>query len=132
MIGFDLTQEQKDLRDMVHEFARDVVRPAAAEYDEHEETPWPVMQQAHQLGIDTYSYPEEFGGGGVSDMVTERRSSRLARASARARWASPARRTSTHWITRYSGGRSGSRLRAIRRSPSSWPTWPLRSKLCDC
>ena len=50
MIGFDLTQEQKDLRDMVHEFSRDVIRPAAAEYDEKEETPWPIMQQAHELG----------------------------------------------------------------------------------
>src|SRR5437588_5703719 len=71
MIGFDLTQEQKDLRDMVHEFARDVIRPAASEYDEREETPWPIMQQAHELGLDTYSYPEEYGGGGVSDMVTQ-------------------------------------------------------------
>jgi acyl-CoA dehydrogenase len=29
------------------------------------------MQQAHELGLDTYAYPEEFGGGGVSDMVTQ-------------------------------------------------------------
>src|SRR5918912_2949690 len=71
MIGFELTQEQKDLRDMVHEFARDVMRPAAPEYDEKEETPWPIMQQAHELGLDTYAYPEEFGGGGVTDMVTQ-------------------------------------------------------------
>jgi butyryl-CoA dehydrogenase len=71
MIGFDLSQEQKDLRDVVHEFARDVIRPAAAEYDESEETPWPIMQQAHALGLDTYLYPEEYGGGGVSDMVTQ-------------------------------------------------------------
>ena len=55
MIGFDLTQEQKDLRDLVHEFARDVIRPAAPEYDEKEETPWPIMQQAHELGLDTYA-----------------------------------------------------------------------------
>src|SRR5258708_13021499 len=71
MIGFDLSQEQTDLRDLVHEFARDVIRPAAPEYDEKEETPWPIMKQAHQLGLDTYSYPEEYGGGGVSDMVTQ-------------------------------------------------------------
>src|SRR5918911_1020184 len=71
MIGFELTQEQQDLRDMVHEFARDVIRPAAPEYDESEETPWPIMQQAHELGIDTYAYPEEYGGGGVTDMVTQ-------------------------------------------------------------
>ncbi len=71
MIGFDMTQEQTDLRDLVHEFARDVIRPAAPEWDEKEETPWPIMQQAHELGLDTYAYPEEYGGGGVSDMVTQ-------------------------------------------------------------
>src|ERR1700687_4305025 len=71
MIGFDLTQEQKDLRDMVHEFARDVIRPAAPEYDEREETPWPIMKQADELGLDTSAYAEEYGGGGVSDMVTQ-------------------------------------------------------------
>src|SRR5204862_4857587 len=68
MIGFDLTQEQTDLRDLVHEFARDVIRPAAPEWDEKEETPWPIMKQAHELGLDTYSYPEEYGGGGGSAM----------------------------------------------------------------
>jgi acyl-CoA dehydrogenase len=71
MVDFELTQEQKDLRDLVHEFARDVVRPAAPQYDESEETPWPIMQQAHELGLDTYQYPEEFGGGGISDLITQ-------------------------------------------------------------
>src|SRR5262252_3562989 len=58
MIGFELSQEQKDLRDTVHEFARDVIRPAAPDWDEREETPWPIMQQAHSLGLDTYAYSE--------------------------------------------------------------------------
>jgi acyl-CoA dehydrogenase len=71
MIGFELSEEQKDLRATVHEFARDVIRPAAAEYDEKEETPWPIMKQAHALGLDTYSYSEEYGGGGVTDPVTQ-------------------------------------------------------------
>jgi alkylation response protein AidB-like acyl-CoA dehydrogenase len=71
MIGFELSQEQKDLRNLVHEFAQDVIRPAAPLYDESEETPWPIMEQAHSLGLDTYAYPEEFGGGGVSDLVTQ-------------------------------------------------------------
>src|SRR5260370_3426076 len=70
MIGFELSQEQTVLRDLVHEFARNVIRAAAPEWDEKEETPWPIMKQAHELGLDTYSYPEEYGGGGVSAMVT--------------------------------------------------------------
>jgi alkylation response protein AidB-like acyl-CoA dehydrogenase len=71
MIGFELSEEQRALRDTVHEFARDVIRPAAAEYDENEETPWPIMRQAHSLGLDTYAYAEEYRGGGVTDPVTQ-------------------------------------------------------------
>ncbi|HYX04593.1 MAG TPA: acyl-CoA dehydrogenase family protein [Reyranella sp.] len=71
MIDFELSEEQRALRDTVHEFARDVIRPAAAEYDENEETPWPIMRQAHSLGLDTYAYAEEYGGGGVTDPVTQ-------------------------------------------------------------
>ena len=59
MIGFELSEEQRDLQATVHEFARDVIRPAAAEYDEKEETPWPIMQQAHALGLDTYAYTKD-------------------------------------------------------------------------
>ena len=71
MIGFELSEEQRDLQATVHEFARDVIRPAAAEYDEKEETPWPIMEHAHSLGLDTYAYAEDFGGGGVTDPVTQ-------------------------------------------------------------
>ncbi|HTJ71075.1 MAG TPA: acyl-CoA dehydrogenase family protein [Actinospica sp.] len=53
MTGFslDLTEEQRELRDWVHGFAQDVVRPAAAEWDEREETPWPVIQEAAKIGL---------------------------------------------------------------------------------
>jgi acyl-CoA dehydrogenase len=71
MIGFELGQEQLDLKATVHEFAEKVVRPVAAEYDEREETPWDVIRQAHELGLDTYYLPEEFGGGGVTDRVSQ-------------------------------------------------------------
>lgn len=37
--GVRSTEEQQDLRDWVHGFAADVVRPAAAEWDEREEPP---------------------------------------------------------------------------------------------
>jgi acyl-CoA dehydrogenase len=46
-----LSQDQKDIRDWVHGFAENVVRPAAAEWDEREETPWPVIQEAAQIGL---------------------------------------------------------------------------------
>ncbi|HKG39219.1 MAG TPA: acyl-CoA dehydrogenase family protein [Conexibacter sp.] len=49
--SLELTQDQKDVRDWVHGFARDVVRPAASEWDEREETPWPVIQEAAKIGL---------------------------------------------------------------------------------
>ncbi|SDY23369.1 acyl-CoA dehydrogenase [Micromonospora pattaloongensis] len=49
--SLDLTEEQRDLRDWVHGFAKEVVRPAAAEWDAREETPWPVIQEAAKVGL---------------------------------------------------------------------------------
>ncbi len=47
----ELNQDQKDIRDWVHGFAEGVVRPAAAEWDEREETPWPIIQEAAKIGL---------------------------------------------------------------------------------
>jgi alkylation response protein AidB-like acyl-CoA dehydrogenase len=49
--SLDLNEEQRDLRDWVHGFAAEVVRPAAAEWDAREETPWPVIQEAAKIGL---------------------------------------------------------------------------------
>ena len=49
--SFDLGQDHLDLRDWVHRFAADVVRPAAAEWDEKEEFPWPVVEEAAKAGL---------------------------------------------------------------------------------
>jgi acyl-CoA dehydrogenase len=49
--SLELTDDQKDVRDWVHGFAENVMRPAAAEWDEREETPWPVIQEAAKIGL---------------------------------------------------------------------------------
>jgi alkylation response protein AidB-like acyl-CoA dehydrogenase len=49
--SLDLNEEQRDLRDWVHGFASEVVRPAAAEWDAREETPWPIIQEAAKIGL---------------------------------------------------------------------------------
>jgi acyl-CoA dehydrogenase len=49
--SLELSQDQKDIRDWVHGFAEQVVRPAAAEWDEREETPWPIIQEAAKIGL---------------------------------------------------------------------------------
>jgi acyl-CoA dehydrogenase len=49
--SLELTQDQKDIRDWVHGFAADVVRPAGHEWDEREQTPWPIIQEAAKIGL---------------------------------------------------------------------------------
>src|SRR4051795_5389004 len=49
--SLELTQDQRDVRDWVHGFAEQVVRPAAAEWDEREETPWPIIAEAAKIGL---------------------------------------------------------------------------------
>ena len=51
MFSLHLSAEQRELRDWVHGFAAEVVRPAAAEWDEREATPWPVIQEAAKIGL---------------------------------------------------------------------------------
>ena len=46
-----LSDDQIQLRDWIHEFAVDVIRPAAHEWDEREEFPWPIVQQAAEVGL---------------------------------------------------------------------------------
>jgi acyl-CoA dehydrogenase len=55
-----LTQDQEDIRDWVHGFAEQTIRPAAAEWDEREETPWPVIQEAAKIGLYGYEGLAQF------------------------------------------------------------------------
>ncbi|RBY96297.1 acyl-CoA dehydrogenase [Blastococcus sp. TF02-8] len=50
-VSFDLTEDQLELQKWIHEFAANVVRPAANEWDEREEFPWPVLQEAAKIGL---------------------------------------------------------------------------------
>jgi alkylation response protein AidB-like acyl-CoA dehydrogenase len=47
----DLGDDLVATRSWLHEFAASVIRPAAAEWDEREETPWPVLQEAAKIGL---------------------------------------------------------------------------------
>ena len=51
--GFSLalSDDVRQTQDWLHEFARDVIRPAAAEWDEREETPWPIIEEAAKIGL---------------------------------------------------------------------------------
>ncbi|HLH70974.1 MAG TPA: acyl-CoA dehydrogenase family protein [Candidatus Dormibacteraeota bacterium] len=63
MISFELTEEQRQIRDWVHEFAEREIRPVAAHYDETEEFPWPVVRKAAEIGL----YSHEFLGQTFAD-----------------------------------------------------------------
>lgn len=58
-----LSDEQKQIQDWVHQFAVDVIRPAAHEWDEREEFPYPVVQEAAKVGL----YSLDFMMNGMGD-----------------------------------------------------------------
>jgi acyl-CoA dehydrogenase len=49
--SLELSDDQREIREWVHGFAEGVVRPAAAEWDEREEFPWPIVQEAAKIGL---------------------------------------------------------------------------------
>lgn len=69
MIAFELSDEQKAIQKVAHEFAEKEIRPIAADYDEEEKYPEPFVEKAFKAGL-TYLYvPEEYGGQGM-DFLT--------------------------------------------------------------
>src|SRR5687768_16837643 len=49
--SLELSQDQKDIVEWAHGFAEQTVRPAAEEWDEKEEFPWPIVQEAAKIGL---------------------------------------------------------------------------------
>jgi acyl-CoA dehydrogenase len=68
----ELTPEQREIRDVCRDFARREIRPVSREVDEADtEMPWEVWRKAAEVGITTYMLPEEYGGGGTTDVFTQ-------------------------------------------------------------
>src|SRR3954465_6561597 len=65
-VSFGLTEEQRALRDLAHDFAEREIRPKEQEYDEHSTHPADVIAKAHELGLMNLHVPEEHGGLGLS------------------------------------------------------------------
>jgi len=49
--SLNLNEDQLQIQKWVHDFAEGVIRPVAEEWDEREEFPWPVVQEAAQIGL---------------------------------------------------------------------------------
>lgn len=67
---YGLTEEQKDLQAMVHEFAEKEIKPRAAEWDVNGSFSDDVLEMAKEMGLHLMAVPEKFGGMGL-DKVTE-------------------------------------------------------------
>jgi len=49
--SLELDGDQLEVQRWVHDFAAEVIRPAAHEWDEREETPWPIIEEAARIGL---------------------------------------------------------------------------------
>jgi acyl-CoA dehydrogenase len=61
-VSFSLTDEQRALRDLAHDFAEREIRPKAAEYDVNMTHPADVIVKAHAVGLMNLQIPAEYGG----------------------------------------------------------------------
>lgn len=68
MISFDLSPEQESLRELVHDFAKNEVRPVAQHLDETGDYPRELAKKAFDAGILNGHIPTEYGGPGMSVM----------------------------------------------------------------
>ncbi len=65
---FDLTDEQRAIRDLARDFAQNEVRPQAEELDREKRFPYALVKQMGELGLMGIPYPEEYGGGGADTL----------------------------------------------------------------
>ncbi len=65
MVDFTLTDEQKDLRELAHDFAEKDIRKVAWEYDKDSTWPDDIIKKAWEVGLMNTHVPEEYGGPGL-------------------------------------------------------------------
>ena len=70
MVGFQLSEEQENLRELVHNFAEREIRKVAWEYDRNHTFPLDIIEKAHGIGLMNAEIPEEYGGGGLGSFDT--------------------------------------------------------------
>lgn len=68
-MNFDLSSEQKMIRDMVRDFAQGEIAPQAAELDKTSRFPLETFEKMGKLGLMGLPIPEEYGGAGA-DLIS--------------------------------------------------------------
>src|ERR1044071_6928354 len=67
-MNFELTDEQRLLRDTVRDFARQEVAPVAEELDRTKSFPYEIVAKLGGLGLMGIPFPQEYGGGGADTL----------------------------------------------------------------
>src|SRR4029079_2570061 len=62
VVDFTLTDEQKDLREMAHNFAEKEMRKVAWEFDKEGTWPQEIIEKAWEVGLMNTHPPEKYGG----------------------------------------------------------------------
>ena len=70
MVSFELTDEQREMQNMVRKFVKNEIIPVAEEYDRTSEMPWPIINKAFEIGLWNFNLPAKYGGLEL-DHVTE-------------------------------------------------------------
>lgn len=65
MLNLDLTDEQRQLQEMVRDFAEREIRPHVMEWDEKQEMPLEILRRLGGLGVLGVVFPEDLGGAGM-------------------------------------------------------------------
>src|ERR1041385_8651304 len=68
-MNFELSDEQRLLRDTVRDFARNEVRPVAEELDREKRFPYEIVAKLGELGLMGIPFPEEYGGSGGDSLA---------------------------------------------------------------
>ncbi|WP_282094521.1 acyl-CoA dehydrogenase family protein [Epibacterium ulvae] len=79
---FDLGEDVNALRDMVHRWAQERIKPIAGEIDAQNIFPSDVWRDMGELGLLGITVPEEYGGAGMSYLAHVIAVEEIARASA--------------------------------------------------
>jgi alkylation response protein AidB-like acyl-CoA dehydrogenase len=67
-MDFNLTDEQRLLRDTVRDFARAEIAPVAGELDRTKSFPYEIVAKLGGLGLMGIPFPQEYGGGGADTL----------------------------------------------------------------
>jgi acyl-CoA dehydrogenase len=66
MLDFALSEQQRNIRDLAHDFAQNEIRPVAWEYDRDATWPEEIIRKAWEVGLMNSQLPEQYGGAGAS------------------------------------------------------------------